>query len=82
MKPLHDIFPFGPVRLELRWPTFGAQDHVIANFYMFLDMKPLHDIFPFGPVRLELRWPTFGAQEATMRAQRFLDVRFEKPRRP
>ncbi len=45
-------------------------------------MKPLRDIFPFGPVRLELRWPTFGAQEATMRAQRLLDVRFEKPLRP
>ncbi len=26
MKPLRDIFPFGPVRLALRWPTFGAQE--------------------------------------------------------
>jgi hypothetical protein len=31
MKPLHDIFPFGPVRLELRWPTFGAQEATMTT---------------------------------------------------
>ena len=78
MKPLRDIFPFGPVRLELRWPTFGAQERGVPRGssrtlgdppwglmdLVWADLLRTKDAATTGfwAERLVLRWVSFGSQ--------------------